>query len=139
MAPKILIKFCGFIANSKPNNILSAFPEKILKIEKWFLIFWQSAEIAPKPIDQSCSNSILDSPCKYLLPVVFVFDLSPKLRVVHIRKKLKISIFSKMALTILFKFYGLIVHSKPNNMTLSAFSGKILETRKIVFNFLSLT
>ena len=44
-----------------------------------------------------------------------------------------------MAPTILFKFCVFIVHSKPNNMTLSAFSAKFLETRKIVFNFLSLT
>ena len=34
-------------------------------------------------------------------------------------------------------FVGLKVHSKPNNMTLSAFPGKILLTRKIFFNFLS--
>ena len=40
-----------------------------------------------------------------------------------------------MALTILFKFCGFIVHSKPNNMTLSAFRGKIPETRKIVLIF----
>ena len=40
-----------------------------------------------------------------------------------------------MALTILFKFCGFIVHSKPNNMTLSAFPRKIPETRKIVFKF----
>ena len=70
--------------------------------------------------------------CKYLLPVLSVFELPPKLRVVHIRKKFKISIFSKMALTILFKFCGFIVHSKPNNTTLSAFPGKIPETRKTV-------
>ena len=42
-----------------------------------------------------------------------------------------------MALTFFIKFCGFIEHSKPNNMTLSAFPGKILETRKIVFNFLS--
>ena len=42
-----------------------------------------------------------------------------------------------MALTILIKFFGFIVHSKPSNMTCSAFPGKIPETRKIVFNFLS--
>ena len=53
------------------------------------------------------------------------------------RKKIKISNFSKEALTILIKFCGFIVHSKPNNMTLLVFPGKILETRKIVFNFLS--
>ena len=37
-----------------------------------------------------------------------------------------------MSPTILTKFSGFIVHSKPNNMTLSAFSGKILKTRIIV-------
>ena len=42
-----------------------------------------------------------------------------------------------MAPTILIKFCGFRVHSKPNNMTLSVFPGKIPETRKIVFNFLS--
>ena len=75
---------------------------------------------------------------KYLEPFL-VFPLTLKLRVVHIRKKIKISNFSKMVLTILIKFCVFIVHSKPNNMTLSAFPGKILETRKTVFNFLSLT
>ena len=35
-----------------------------------------------------------------------------------------------MALTILIKFCDFIVHSKPNNMTLSTFPGKISETRK---------
>ena len=35
MARTILIKFCGLIAHSKPNNvILSAFPEKIPEPEK---------------------------------------------------------------------------------------------------------
>ena len=51
------------------------------------------------------------------------------------RKKLKIMVFSKMAPTIFIQFSGFIVHSKPNNITLSAFPGKFPETRKIVFNF----
>ena len=49
------------------------------------------------------------------------------------KKKFKILIFSKMAPTILIEFCGFIVHSKPNNTTLSAFPGKIPGTRKIVF------
>ena len=53
------------------------------------------------------------------------------------KEKYEISIFSKMALTIWIKFCGFIVHSNPNNMTQSAFPGKNLESRKIVFNFLS--
>ena len=52
------------------------------------------------------------------------------------RKKFKILIFSKMAPMILIKFCGFIVHSKTNNMALSAFPGKIL-TRKLFLNFLS--
>ena len=51
------------------------------------------------------------------------------------RKKNKNLDFLKMAPTILIKFCGLIEHSKPNNMTLTAFPGKIPETRKIVFKF----
>ena len=43
-----------------------------------------------------------------------------------------------MAPTIFIKFCEFIVHSKPNNMTLSAFPGKIPETRKIVFNIYTL-
>ena len=43
-----------------------------------------------------------------------------------------------MAPTILIKFCGLIVHSKPNNMILSAFAEKIPETGKIFFNFFNL-
>ena len=49
------------------------------------------------------------------------------------RKKLKILIFSKMAPTNLIKFFGFIVHSQPNNMTLSAFPEKVPETEKNIF------
>ena len=51
------------------------------------------------------------------------------------RKKLKIFIFSKITETILIKFCGLIVHSKPNNVILANIPGKIHETGKIYFNF----
>ena len=61
-----------------------------------------------------------------------VFPLPLKLRVVHMRKKFKILIFSKMVATILIKFCGFMVYSKPNNMTLSAFPEKIAENGKIV-------
>ena len=40
-----------------------------------------------------------------------------------------------MAPTNLIKFYELIVHSKLNNMTLSAFPGNIPETEKYIFKF----
>ena len=60
MAPTIFIKFCGFIVHSNPKNMaLSAFPEKILVNRKiFFLIFYPSPNVAPKPTDQSCLNSI---------------------------------------------------------------------------------
>ena len=51
------------------------------------------------------------------------------------RKKFKISNFPKMALTILIKFCGFIVHSKHNNITLSAFPGKSLKLEKQFFLF----
>ena len=96
-----------------------------------------SLNVEPKPIDRSHSKPIYGVLSQISRAMFLIFPLPLKLMVVHIRKKFKISIFSKMASTILFKFCVFIVHSKPNNMTLSAFPEKILETRKIVFNFLS--
>ena len=60
MAPMNFIKFCGFIAHSNLNNMaLSAFLRKILVTRIiFFLIFYLSPNVAPKPTDQSCSNSI---------------------------------------------------------------------------------
>ena len=60
MAPTIFIKFCRFIVNSNPKNMaLSDFPEKILVNRNIiFFIFYPSPNVAPKPTDQSCSNSI---------------------------------------------------------------------------------
>ena len=60
----------------------------------------------------------------------FSFPLPLKLRVVYIGKEIKISIFQKMALTIFIKFCEFIVHSKTNNITLSAFPGKSLKQEK---------
>ena len=78
----------------------------------------------------------LGSPCKYLELFFFlVFPLPLKLKVVHMRKKFKYLIFSKIAPAILIKFCGFIVHSKPKNMALTVFPGKILDTRKIVFKY----
>ena len=137
MAPIIFIKFSGFIVYSEPNNMtLSAFPEKkSLKLEKLFLIFNPSPNVAPKPTGRSRSHSIPRVPLRISLAHFFVFDLLSKLTVVHIRKKLKILIFSRMAPTIFIKFCGFIVHSNPKNMALSAFPGKILVNRKIFFLF----
>ena len=54
MALTILITICGFIVHSNPNNMtLSTFPEKSLKLEKLFLIFDPSPNVAPKPGEDS--------------------------------------------------------------------------------------
>ena len=115
MAPTSLIKFCGFIVHSKPNSMtLSAFPGKIPETRKIVFNFLSaSPNVAPKPTGQSHSKSISKAPLQTSLAHFFVFDLHPQLRVVHIRKKFKICIFSKMAPAILIKFCGFIVHWKP--------------------------
>ena len=75
----------------------------------------------------------LGSSCKYL-EQFFSFSSTPKIKGSSHEKKLKIFIFSKkMVPTILIKFCGFIVHSKPNNMTQSAFPEKIPETEKNCF------
>ena len=101
----------------------------------WVCFVCPSPNVEPKPINRSRSKSIPSFFSQIFRAVFSVLPLPLKLRVVHIRKKYKILIFSKMAPTILTKFCGFIVHSKPNNMTLSAFPGKIV-TRIILFNFL---
>ena len=136
MVPTILITFSGFIVHSKPNIMtLSAFSEKIPETRKIVFNFLSSPNLAPKPNDQSRSNSISRVPLQISLAPSFRFRSTLKIKgSSHEKKKFD---FSKMAQTILITFSGFIVHSKPKNMTLSAFPGKIPETRKIVFNFLS--
>ena len=111
---------------------LSAFLEKkIPESRKIVFIFSPSPNVAPNPTDQSPSNSISRVPLQ--ISLALFFDLPSKLMVVHKINKCNIFIFSQMALTILIKFCGFIVHSKPNDMTLSDFPGNIPETRKIFF------
>ena len=108
----------------------------VKKFDLDFLMIFDSISLPhPKNVFQKKSLSLSVSVCLYVYPsptVVWcplanissrflVFPLTLKLRVVHMRKKLKILILSKMAPTILTKFCGFIVHSKPNTMTLSPF------------------
>ena len=90
--------------------------------------------VAPKPTGQSSSHSISRVPLQISSAHCFVFDLPLNLRVVHIRKKFKIFIFSKMA-PIFIKFCAFIAHSNLNNKALSSFPEKILVTRIIFFNY----
>ena len=131
MVSTILIKFCRLIVYSKPNNVILAnYPEKSLKLVKYIFNFFPSPNLGPKPSHQSLSNSIYRGLLQIFLAIISVFDLPLKLRVVHIRKNYKISFYSKMAPTKLLKLCGFSVHSKPNNVTLSAFPEKIPETEK---------
>ena len=113
------------------------FSRKILETRNFFLIFCLSRNVGPKPTDQSCSNSISGSPCKYFLSpffflsfLFFFFDLLSKWRVVHIRKKLKMFVFRKNSSTIFIKFCEFLVHSNLNNMTLSAIHVKSFKLKK---------
>ena len=77
-APTILIKFCGFIVHSNPNNMtLSGLMQGL------------------NQLINHVQNRDLESSRKYLEPVVLVFTPTLKLRVVHVRKKFKILIFQK--------------------------------------------
>ena len=135
IALTIFIKFCGLMVHSKPNNMIPAnLPGKIPVTAKIFLNFFSSPNAGLKPSLQSRSNSIYRILLQIFLATIFVFYLPLKLRVVHITKNYKISILSKMAPTKLIKFCRFTLHSKPNNVTLSAFPEKIPETKK-KFNF----
>ena len=73
MAPMILIKFCGFIVPLKPNYmILLAFSRKIPEIGKIVFNFCPPPNVAPKPIDQSHSNSVSGVRLK-ISPALFFF------------------------------------------------------------------
>ena len=105
MVPTILIKFCGSIVHLKPNNmILANFPGKIPETGNIFFKSFPSSNAGLNLTHQSRSNSIYRILLQIFLAIIFVFYLPLKLRVVHIRKNYKISIFSKMAPSKLIKF-----------------------------------
>ena len=133
MASTTLIKFCVFIAHSKPNNMtLSAFPAKIPETRKIVLIFSPSPNVAPKLNDQSLSNSISRVPLQISLALFFVSYLPSKLRVVHnYKKKCKIFIFSKMAPN----FVHLLYIRTPRIWHNRLFPKKNFVTRIIFFIF----
>ena len=79
MSPTNFIKFYGFILHLKPNNVtLSPFPEKIPEPEKknYYFSVGESPNVAPKPTDQSRSNSISRLHLQISLARIFVYDLS---------------------------------------------------------------
>ena len=104
--------------------------------KKWVCVcVWPSPITEPKLIDRSRSISISRVLSQISRTHFFYFHPNPKIKGSSHKKKCKIFIFSKMASTISIKFCGFIVHSKHNNMTLSAFPGKIPDTGKTYFQF----
>ena len=79
MVPTILMKFCKYIGNPTKRHY-RFLPKKSLKLEKSFLIFRPSAKIAPKPTDQSCSNSICGVPLQISSACLFSFWATPKIK-----------------------------------------------------------
>ena len=79
MALTIFFKFCGFVVHSKPNKMaITVFPGKILDTRKIVFKFPVCHVTAPKPTDQSCSNSIFGVPL--LIFPAFFFLLSINLQ-----------------------------------------------------------
>ena len=131
MLPTIFINFCALIVHSEPNNTTqSSFPGKIPETEK-------KKNLSERLTQRlTCLNNFVEIrylgfPCKYLHSDLSYFRLIVNFKGSSHKKKFKI--FSKMAKTILIKFCGLCVHSNPNNMALSAFTGKILVNRNFFF------
>ena len=79
--------------------------------------------------------NLVQNPLANISNPFFSIHPNPKIKGSSHKKKIKSFFFSKMAQTILIKFCGLIVHSKPNNVILANFSGKIPETGKICLKF----
>ena len=72
------------------NMTLLAIPGKIPETKRYFLIFYPSPNIATKPTEQTCSNSIFRIPLQISTAhffFFFIFNLPLKLRVVYLRNK----------------------------------------------------
>ena len=90
MALTILIKFCGFIVHSKPNNMtLSAFPEKIPETGKFYFNFFPTLNAGPKPTHQSRSKSISRVLSQISRTLFFSFHTNPKIKGSSHKKKIK--------------------------------------------------
>ena len=91
--------------------------------------------VAPKPTDQSRSHWTSWVPLQIPSAHFFVFDLPLKLRVVHIGKK---NLYSEKELKRFFhKMLWIYSTFEPQQYGTIGYSWKILQTKKIFFNFLS--
>ena len=115
MAPTKMIKFCEFTVYSKPNNVtLSACPEKSLKLKKKTFLCDRRLTERLTQLTNLVQFRYLGPPAKYLHARFFMLDIV-KIKGNSHKKKCKIFIFSKMALTIFINFCGFIVHSNPRS------------------------
>ena len=96
MAPTILIKFCGFIVHSKPNNMaLLDFPGKIPETGKIYCNFFSSPNSGPKRTHQSRSKSISRGLLANISNPFFSFHPNPKIKGSSHKKKIKNFYFLK--------------------------------------------
>ena len=120
MAPTILIKFCGFIVHSKPNNVILAnFPGKIP--ETWkisFLIFFR---LLTQGLNQLINLVLVNISSHY-----FCFRPTLKIKGSSHRKKLFSQKWHKL-------FSGSRVIIKETNKLTKWQSSGILQTWSIVF------
>ena len=133
----IPLTFVGLQYTRSPKIWDDRLSRKNPQIGIFFLHFLPSSNLGPKPDYESRSNSIYRILFQTYLARIFYLLL--KLRVVHIRKKIKMSIFSKMTSNNLIKFSGFIV-LYIQNITMChyrLFPVKSLKVKKIVYNFLS--
>ena len=141
MAPTILFKFCVFIVHSKPNNMtLSAFSGKILELEKQFLIFWLTRNVASKTTDQYCSNSISGVPLQIFPVSLFLyffffffficFRSTLKMKGSSHQKKIKNYCFLKNCFNDFHKILWIYSTFEPHHYDIIGYSRKILETKK---------
>ena len=81
-------------------------------------IFWNLLRIQINLSQIRISYSKHEKACAVWPYLLFHSRITAKIKDSSHRNNFNISIFSKIAPTILIKFSGFIVHSKPNNMTL---------------------
>ena len=82
LAQTIFMKFCGFIQHSNLNNMtLSTVPGKSLKLRKFLiLILYMPPNVATKPTDQSCPDSMFRVPLQMLLAHFFHFRFTLQIK-----------------------------------------------------------
>ena len=108
------------------------YPKNSLKLEKQFLIFCLSRNVAAKPTDQSCSNSISAVP-QQIFPVslsLFFFRRTLKRKGSSHQKKIKKFCFLKNSFNDFHKLLWIYSTFESQQYVTIGYSRKILQTKK---------